>query len=141
MLAAEAFDHLASRVHEFHRAIADLPFRALRRAPGVRVGSGAVARVHDAITDGVYGQVRGVARIVFALADAGLRQIEAREALRVLAAPASTPPDAVARSRTRTRDAVVSAIGGLVGDHMARRRNPLAIRIGIHRDGARVAAT
>ena len=139
MLAAEAFDHLASRVHEFHRAISDLPFRALRLAPGVRAGSELVGRVHDTVTDGVYAQVRGVARIVFSLANAGLRRLEAMP-MDALAAP-SSPMDAVAMSRARTRQALVSAVSGLVGDHMAARRNPLSIRIGIHRNGARVAAT
>jgi pimeloyl-ACP methyl ester carboxylesterase len=140
MLAAEAFDHLTSRVHEFHRAISDLPFRALRLAPLARKGSEPVGRVHDAITDGVYGQVRGVARVVFALADAGLRYLEARPLAIAAPVTSSTPVDVVLR-RVRTRDAVVSAVSGLVGDHMAARRNPLSIRIGVHRDGMRVAAT
>jgi pimeloyl-ACP methyl ester carboxylesterase len=141
MLAAEAFDHLTTRVHEFHRAISDLPFRALRFAPVAGAGSKPVGVIHDAITDGVYGRIRGVARVVFALADAGLRRIEAQPFDALAPPPARTATNAPTMSRTRTRDAVVSAISGLVGDHMAKRRNPLAIRIGIHRDGARVAAT
>lgn len=142
MLAAEAFDHLASRVHEFHRAISDLPFRALRMAPVARAGSEPVGKVHDTITDGIYGQVRGVARQVFSLADAGLRRIESHRALEAVAAlPAPPPPDAITFSRARTRDALLSAVSGLVGDHMAARRNPLAIRIGVHRDGVRVGTT
>ena len=140
MLAAEAFDHLTSRVHEFHRAISDLPFRVLRRAPVVRSGSEPVGTIHDTITDGVYGQVRGVARVVFALADAGLRRIESSRHLDAIEPPPETTPT-LTMSRTRHRDAIVSAISGLVGDHMAARRNPLSIRIGVHRDGARVALT
>jgi hypothetical protein len=138
-LAAEAFDHLASRVQEFHRAISDLPFTALRRAPVARAGSAPVGRVHDAITDGVYRQVRGAARIAFALADAGLRRLE-REGRRGMPAALAPPPPAAAlrASREITRDVVVSAISGLVGDHMAARRNPLAIRMAVHRDGVRV---
>lgn len=140
MLAAEAFDHLTSRVHEFHRAISDLPFRALRLAPVARTGSKPVGVIHDTITDGVYGHVRVVARVVFSLADAGLRRIESLPP-DALPAPPSTTTSTPTMSRTRTRDALVSAISGLVGDHMAKRRNPLAIRIGVHRDGARVVAT
>lgn len=140
MLVAEAFDHLTLRVHEFHRAISDLPFRVLRLAPMVRAGSATVGRVHDSVTDGIYGQVRGVARIVFALADAGLRRIESHGPLDAISARSSMP-GLSERSRARTGDVLVSAVSGLVGDHMAMRRNPLAIRIGVHRDGLRVPTT
>ena len=133
MLAAEAFDHLTTRVHEFHRAISDIPFRALKVVSVTKAGSEPVRVVHDGVTDGVYGTVRGVARALFAGADTALRGLERSSLLPALAPP--TPRAA------RVQDDLVAAVSGAVGDHMLRRRNPLAIRFGIYRDGQRVDLT
>lgn len=129
MLAAEAVDHVVARVHEFHRAISDLPFGTLRRLPVIREGSAPVRDLHDGITDGVYGAIRGTAKILFAATDSALRRVEASPLLAIAA------PQASAR---RTQDDVIAALSGAVGDRMAARRNPLAIRVGVYRDGQRV---
>lgn len=129
MLAAEAVDHVVARVHEFHRAISDLPFGTLRRLPVIREGSTPVRNLHDGITDGVYGAIRGTAKILFTTADAALRRVE-RSPLQALAAPKP--------ASRRTQDDVIAALSGAVGDRMAARRNPLAIRVGVYREGQRV---
>lgn len=134
MLTAETVDHLSVRVHEFHRAISDIPFATLGAVPTVNRGRDATRRVHDGITDGVYGVIRSSARAIFALADQTLRRFESSS----LPALASLP--APSDSSRRVQDDVVSALSGLVGDHMATRRNPLAIRMGVYRDGRRVRA-
>lgn len=130
MLVAEAVDHLTARVHEFHRAISDIPFNTLRRVPAVNVGAQATRVVHDGVTDGVYGVIRSSARAIFSAADALLRSVE-RSDLPALPAPAF-------ERDTRVQDELVGALSGAVGDHMAFRRNPLAIRLGIYRRGQRV---
>lgn len=127
MLAAEAFDHLTARVHEFHRAISDLPFKTLRVIPGVRSGSDATRVVHDGVTDGVYASVRQTGRLIFAAADTALRHVER-------ARPMVLPPARTAD----TADDAVSVLSGFVGDHMATRRNPLAVRFGVYQDGRRL---
>lgn len=127
MLAAEAFDHLTARVHEFHRAISDLPFKTLRVIPGVRSGSEATRVVHDGVTDGVYASVRQTGRLIFAAADTALRHVER-------ARPIALPRAGAAGAA----DDAVSILSGFVGDHMATRRNPLAVRFGIYQDGRRL---
>lgn len=133
MLAAEAFDHLTVRVHEFHRAISDMPFRTLARVPVARLGSEPVRVIHDGVTDQVYGAVRGVARALFSGADGALRRAESAKLLPALAPPAPRV--------ARAQDDLVAALSGAVGDHMLRRRNPLAVRFGLYRDGQRVEPT
>lgn len=132
MLVAEAVDHLTARVHELHRAISAIPFNSLRRVPVVNAGSEATRSVHDGVTDGVYGVIRGGARTFFSAADAVLRRVER--------APPLALPAAEFERDTRTQDDVIAALSGAVGDHMAFRRNPLAIRLGIYRHGERVRA-
>ena len=133
MLAAEAVDHLVARIHEFHRAISDIPLKTVSAVPIVKSGGTPVRRIHDGVTDGVYGIIRGTARAVFAGADRALRALDA-PSLR----PALAPP---APRNARIRDDLVSAVSGVVGDHMAVRRNPLAIRFSVVHGGQRVAPT
>jgi len=133
MLAAEAFDHLAGRVHEFHRAISDIPFRTLKRVPVAKLGSEPTRVIHDGVTDQVYGVVRGAARALFSGADVALRRMESANLL-----PALAPPKPQA---ARVQDDLVAALSGAVGDHMLRRRNPLAIRFGVYHEGQRVELT
>lgn len=133
MLVAEAVDHLTARVHEFHRAIADIPFNSLRRVPAVNLGSEAARVVHDTTTDRVYALIRGSARLAFAAADGVLRRVER-------GVPAALPAPSAEWADTRTRDDLLGALSGAVGDHMAFQRNPLAIRLGIYRRGQRVHA-
>ncbi|SFF53662.1 PGAP1-like protein [Fontimonas thermophila] len=117
-LAGDGFDRITAHIHEFHRAIADLPWRAVAALPA----SGLARRLHDGITDGVYAAVRITGAAAFGAARAVLRRIEM---------PAAAPPVA--------RDVIAGALAGFVGDHALRRRNPLMPRLGFYRDGQRLA--
>lgn len=71
----------------------------------------------------VYRSVRGITRAVGAGLDAALHPIE-----RLLAASA---PDGAPRSPRR--EALVAALNGVVGDHLAASGNPLALPMRLHR--------
>lgn len=135
MLAGEAVDHLGARIHEFHRAISDLPFTTLGAVPVAQLGSQPVRVIHDGITDGVYDAIRGTARVLFQASDVALRELDRSQSILALPAPAAlaTPPPAVG-----WQDDVVAALSGAVGDHMASRRNPLAIRFGVYHQGRKL---
>lgn len=125
-LTAIGLDHLTTRVHEFHRAISDIPFGVMAPLPGINAGSNTTRLVHDVITDGVYTAVRGSIRAAFDLAEFALRETEKH----------ATPVPATASPR---RDLAVSALAGFVGDDMAVKRNPLTPRMGFYRHGQRLA--
>ena len=78
------------------------------------------------ITGFVYRTVRGTTRIISRGVDAGLSPLTA-----VLPEGEST----------RGRDALVSIVNGVYGDHLERTDNPLAIEMQFRRDGARVDPT
>jgi pimeloyl-ACP methyl ester carboxylesterase len=125
-LASAAFTHLAARIHELHRAIADIPYRHLALVPGVNAVSEVVRAVHGEVSDAVYATVRTGGQVAFRAMAAELRAADAFVAPRVDTAP------------TPIRDGVVGAISGLVGDYMARERNPLTPRLGFYHDGRRL---
>lgn len=129
-LAGKTFEHLTSRIHEFHRAISDMPFNAMPAVPGVKHGSDGTRAIHDGITDGVYSVIKGIGGALFKQADAALKAAERNFQPATRTAVAMTPP-AIAR------DNVVSAISGLIGDAMAQERNPLRVKLGFYRDGHR----
>lgn len=129
-LAGKTFEHLTSRIHEFHRAISDMPFNAMPAVPGVKHGSEGTRGVHDGITDGVYGAIKGIGGALFKQADAALKLAERNFQPPTASALAITPP-AIAR------DNVVSALSGLIGDAMAQERNPLRVKLGFYREGRR----
>ena len=129
-LAGKAFEHLTSRIHEFHRAISDMPFNAMPAVPGVKQGAGSTQLVHDGITDGVYGAIKGIGGALFKQADVALKLAERNFQPATKTALAVTPP-AIAR------DNVVSAISGLIGDAMSQERNPLRVKLGFYREGHR----
>lgn len=133
-LAGVSFDHLTTRIHEFHRAISDMPLNTVAALPGVRPGAVTPRALHDGITDGVYTAVRGIGGAIFKAADLSLKAAERNFQPATRQAMALTPP-AIAR------DNLVSAVSGLVGDFMAQERNPLAVRLGFYRDGHRRALT
>jgi len=124
-LTGLALDHITGRVHEFHRAISDIPFKGMAPIPGVNAGSEPTRLIHDGITDGVYGAVRGSMKLIFGAAELMLREVEK-----------AAPPVAIAPSLNR--DLAVSALAGFVGDNMAVRRNPLTPRMGFHAGGERL---
>ena len=91
----------------------------------IQLRPGPVGAVRDAgrtrgLTGFVYGCVRGATRLVGAGLDAALPPIAA------LLPPGEASPG---------RDALVAALNGVYGDHLARAGNPLAIEMGLrHRD-------
>ena len=135
MLAAEAVDHLSARIHEFHRAISDIPFSTLGAVPVAQIGSQPVRAIHDGITDAVYEAVRGTARVLFQAGAVALRELERSHPILALPAPAAV---ATHQPAVRWQDDIVAALSGAVGDHMASRRNPLAIRFGVYHHGRKL---
>jgi pimeloyl-ACP methyl ester carboxylesterase len=127
-LGGRMFEQLAQRIHEWHRAISDLPFDALAQAPGLRATSAPVRQLHDGITDGVYTAVRLTGKT---LIDAATQILRAAE--RTSLAATRPQPELGANGAQ-----LVAAIGGLVGDDMAARRNPLVPRLGFYRDNRRL---
>jgi pimeloyl-ACP methyl ester carboxylesterase len=127
-LGGRLFGQLTQRVHEWHRAISDLPFGALAQAPGLRETSAPVRALHDGITDGVYTAVHLTGTTLIDAATQILRTAE-----RTSFALARPQRDLGANGAQ-----LIAAIGGLVGDDMAARRNPLTPRLGFYRDNRRL---
>ncbi|MDD3763314.1 MAG: hypothetical protein PHP86_08515 [Nevskiales bacterium] len=128
-LAGDGFDQVTSRIHEFHRAISDIPFTALTPVPAISAATAPTRLLHDGITDSVYSTVRLFGKVLFGAADTVFKLGE-----RALPPqPAATP--------NRIQDDLVSAASGLVGDHMASRRNPLTPRLGFRQNGRLLALT
>ena len=120
-LTGTGFQRVAHRVQQMHERIAEVSFRNLSRAPLVNVGSAAVKPLHDGITSGVYGAVRGIGGVAFRLLD-GLLQRAEQSHLRQLR-PANMPAP------------LLSAVNGAFGDYLLRQRNPLALRMGFYHHG------
>jgi pimeloyl-ACP methyl ester carboxylesterase len=133
-LAGATFDHLTMRIHEFHRAISDMPFNAMQPLPVANAGSRGTRVVHDGITDGVYSAIRGIGGALFKQAERALKLAERNFQPSGPVTEVTTPP-AIAR------DNVVSALSGFVGDAMALERNPLRVRMGLYREGRKLALT
>ncbi|HEU5296623.1 MAG TPA: alpha/beta hydrolase [Burkholderiaceae bacterium] len=116
-LTTEAVAALVSLVEAMHARIASLP-----RLPG------SAAAPDDERTRGltglVYETVRGVTRVVGGSA----------EALFGWLGPALTAPDPRQPPRAE-REAVVAALNGLLGDHLAATANPLAIAMTFRQAG------
>jgi pimeloyl-ACP methyl ester carboxylesterase len=109
-LAVDATLGIADLVEAMHRTVAD--------APGV-LGKASQQRTRG-ITGFVYRSVRGVTRLVGASLDVVLGRL----------APLL---DSVPSSRSR--EAVLAALNGVLGDHLAASRNPLAIEMRLRCDG------
>jgi hypothetical protein len=109
-LAVDATIGLADLVETMHRNVAATPgvFGRTRRERTT------------GITGLVYRSVRGVTRLVGASVDAVL----ARLAPLVEGVPSS-----------RSREALLAALNGVLGDHLAASRNPLAVAMRLRRDG------
>lgn len=121
-LAGEGFDEVTLRVQELHAAIARVPFRQLDAIPAVNAGAALTEWTHDGISSGVYALVRTIGKAAFQASGNAMRLVEPQ-----MAAPAT--------SAARLRDGLASAAGGIVGDHMARRRNPAAPRMSLRLNG------
>ena len=146
--AGGVFDQLTRRIHEFHRAISDIPFDRLEQAPVANLGSQPTRLLHDGITDRVYATVRAAGGLAFGLAAFMLKRteqaIEQQSAVLPAASrltlnhttAAGTPNDAAQPGLLR--DNLLSALNGAFGDSIAARRNPLAVQLGFYHRGARL---
>ncbi len=110
-LAVHAVTGIADLAEALHGAIA----KQYTRFAGPLVG-GAI----DGITDAVYNSIRGVTRGIGAGLDHALEAIGP-----VLHRLDSSP----------TREALVAALNGVLGDYLAESENPLAITMHLRRDG------
>ncbi len=87
---------------------------------GMGIAAKSSAGRTSGITGFVYGAVRGTTRVLGKGVDAALRAIEAT---------------ASANAGSPERDALIAALNGLFGDHLADSNNPLAIRMALRCDG------
>lgn len=114
-LAADATTGLTDLVEAVHARIASGPGRA-----------GPADERTRGITGLVYKTVRGVTRAVGGSVDTVLAAL----------APALSPQTGErARLPSPEREAVLAALNGVLGDHLARTANPLAIRMAFRRGG------
>ncbi len=114
-LAIEATTGLTDLVEAMHARIASLP-----GLPGPADGR------TRGITGLVYKTVRGVTRAVGGSVDT---------LLAVLAPTLAPPPGEAAALPSPEREAVLAALNGVLGDHLAKTANPLAIRMALRSGG------
>ncbi|RZS39929.1 PGAP1-like protein [Limnobacter thiooxidans] len=149
MFVGDTIAQAATRVHEFHRAISDLPFKAVGAA--TLNASKPVEAVHNEITDMVYGAVREAGRGVFSGAAWVVRQ-----ANQSLASPqvidqalggelmddvSHLPMPVMPNAKTDKRvSAISSAINGVFGDHLAATRNPMQVHMNLYANGQALPA-
>ncbi len=115
-LAFEATVGITDLVEKMHRTIQLTPLPLGRSRAGATRG----------ITGLVYRSVRGTTRLISRGVDAGLSPFTA------------LLPEG---ESTRSRDALVSIVNGVYGDHLERTDNPLTIEMQFRRDGARIDPT
>ncbi len=115
-LAFEATVGITDLVEKMHRTIQLTPLPLGRSRAGATRG----------ITGLVYRSVRGTTRLISRGVDAGLSPFTA------------LLPEG---QSTRSRDALVSIVNGVYGDHLERTENPLAIEMQLRRGGARIDPT
>lgn len=144
MFVGDSIAQAATRVHEFHRAISDMPFKAVGAA--TLNASKPVEAVHNEITDLVYSAVREAGKGVFSGAAWVVRQ-----ANQSLASPQvidqaldgelmddvnHLPMPVAPNAKTDKRiSAVASAINGVFGDHLAATRNPMQVHMNLYAKG------
>lgn len=121
-MAADATTGITDLAQALHARIA--------RGP-VRLGGPVVAGAVNGITDLVYGSVRGATRAVGNGLDALLRQLEPLLA----ELPDNGAGRAPLPAANRTREAVLAALNGVLGDYLAQTRNPLAVPMSLRRQG------
>ncbi|MGI8845071.1 MAG: esterase/lipase family protein [Thermoleophilaceae bacterium] len=109
---------MTSRIAQMHRAVATRAFDAVGPA------GTPVRLAHDAISTGVYAAVRGVGG---AIARAG-------GAAAALAQPVDGPPF----HDSHVLAPALGALSGAFGDTLEHQDNPLAVRMGVRRDGREV---
>ena len=118
-LTTDAVAGLTSLVEAMHARIASLPLRPGRAAPDERT---------HGLTGLVYETVRGVTRVVGGSAEALLSWL----------GPALATPDPRDPPHAE-HEAVVAALNGVLGDHLAVTDNPLAISMAFRHAGRALA--
>jgi hypothetical protein len=119
-LAAEATTGLTDLIEAVHARVASVP-----GLPGPADGR------TRGITGLVYKTIRGVTRLVGGSVDTLLAVLTPALATRAGADAASLP--------SREREAIVAALNGVLGDHLAATANPLAIRMALRHEGRALA--
>ena len=127
-MAIDAVTGLTDLVQALHSRIA--------RSPS-RLGGPLVDGAVNGITALVYDSVRGVTRAVGGGLDAALAQLGPLLAGLSDEAPAGSKATEPARSR----EAVLAALNGVLGDYLAQTANPLAIPMALRRDGVPLVLT
>jgi pimeloyl-ACP methyl ester carboxylesterase len=118
------FQATTARVQDMHQAISGQTFDHLLRMPGLAGPTRLVQGLHDAIAQGVYAAVRHGGGAALALASHAERL--------------ATDPDRVPGAREQTAR---SALNGVFGDSLMDAGSALAIRMGLHAEGAPLAVT
>ena len=115
-LAVDGVTGVTDLVEAMHAAITHLPAMIGRQAPATTTG----------LTGAIYASVRGVTRLVGNGLDASLSWLTP-----MLGASGLSPP----------REATLSAVNGVLGDHLEATGNPLAIDMQLRVQGEAVALT
>ncbi len=124
--AKTAVQETTRRVQEMHDVIAGKSFNVLRRIPVISGPARLVQSAHDAISNGVYAAVhRGAGGLLKA---AGMLERHVADSR-----PAAPPG--------RRASALLAALNGAFGDHLANSNNRLAITMSLHANGAPLALT
>jgi hypothetical protein len=123
-MAVDATTGVTDLVHALHTRIA-------RRPAGL--GGPVVGGAVNGITDLVYGSVKGVTRAVGIGLDALLRQLA--PLIGALSDDASSEPP------SRSREALLAALNGVLGDYLEQTHNPLAIDMRFRHRGVPLTLT
>ena len=110
-------------VEEMHAAIARRPFEALELVPVTGIPAAAVRMLHDGIAGSVYWGLRSMMELAGGAADWALTLEQSAEE----------------KPLPATLDLAISALNGLVGDHLERNGNGLRTRMEFRHEGRSVA--
>src|SRR3546814_18942427 len=77
-LLGDTYAQFSNGIHEFHRAVADKPFKVLNAAPAIGTATTPVRVLHDGITDAVYTGVKEIGALSFSVAGAAPKLIAIR---------------------------------------------------------------
>jgi hypothetical protein len=128
-IAVDAVTGVTDLVQALHTRVA--------RAP-TRLGGPLIAGAVNGLTDLVYSSVRGVTRTV----GGGLDVVLARLAPLLRAAPSDEAGSTAGTGAPkRTREALLAALNGVLGDYLAASANPLAIGMALRRGGVPLVLT
>lgn len=145
MLVGDTIAQAASRVQEFHQAVADIPFKAVGAA--TLSASKPVEIAHNEISNLVYTAVREAGKGIFSGAAWVVRQSNQSmaspqvmdEALDgELTEQINNLPGAPMDATAKRVSAISSAINGVFGDHLAATRNPMEVKMNLYAGGRAV---